>query len=160
MLNKQHSRCCPTPNAYISLTVHVQWCNMRFRSSPFSCPSEKLVCWRYSLCFLLAIWQHLYWKAQNCWARVYTVPPCSRAHFCTQLQFRWSNRPLFMCLLAEFVVWTWLWACTFPNVWSDIEHVVWPYRQSRRSAVWSGARLQPSRARTRTGRGGRGRADA
>lgn len=40
----------------------------------FSCASDRPGWWRYSRRFLLAIWQHLYWNAHNCWARVYTIP--------------------------------------------------------------------------------------
>ena len=36
----------------------------------FSCRSER------HPNFLLAIWQHLFWRAQRCWARVYTPPLC------------------------------------------------------------------------------------
>lgn len=77
-----------------------------------------------SVCFLLAIWQHLYWKAQNCWAHVYTLPSAT-THTHTQLQFRWSNRPRFMWLLAEFEQHNHEHALS-PNVLSDwpIEHVV------------------------------------
>lgn len=97
----------------------------------------------HSLCFLLAIWQHLYWKALNCWAPCVHSPPTTHKHtrihthiLHTQLQCRWSNRPLFTCLLAEFGAWAWLWACTCTDVWSDtIKPVARMYRQSSRSAV-------------------------
>lgn len=99
------------------------------------------------LCFLLAIWQHLYWKAQNC--RVYTVPTPptpqhthsdTHTHTTHRLRHGHSNLPgaavqtsrlLFMCLLAEFEQ---CYECALtPNVISDIRGV---------SAVWRRARCR------------------
>lgn len=88
------------------------------------------------LCFLLAIWQHLYWKAQNCCTRVYTVPPyhthsdkhtytLRHAHSNLHTTAVQTSRLLFMCLLAEFEQY---YECALtPNVISDIRCV---------SAVW------------------------
>lgn len=128
------------PNTYISLVVYVQLCNICCRSSLFSCASERLVCWRYIvLCFMSAIWQHLYWKAQNCWAHVYTVPlpppPHTFAH-------SYSFADQTGCCLC--VYWQRVWIVNmimsvhFPQM-SDliIKHVAWTYRQSSRSAVLS-----------------------
>lgn len=95
----------------------------------------------HSLCFLLAIWQHLYWKALNCWAPCVHSPPTTHKHththiLHTQLQCRWSNRLLFTCLLAEFGVWAWLWACTCTVASSDTSKAVARmYGQSGRPAV-------------------------
>lgn len=37
-------------DTYIALTLNVQYCNICCTPSLFSCPSERLVCWRYIVC--------------------------------------------------------------------------------------------------------------
>lgn len=135
-----------TANANITCTAYFQKCNICCTLSLFSCPSERPVCWRYIVC--VSCWPSDSTSIEKHWTagpRVYTVPlPHTRTHthttriLHTQLQCRWSNRPLFTCLLllAEFGVWAWLWACTCTDVRSDtIKPVARMCGQSGRSAV-------------------------
>lgn len=103
-------------DTYIALTLNVQYCNI-CTPSLFSCPSERLVCWRYIVC--VSCWPSDSTSIEKhrtagpvCTQSPYHTHTHTHTQICTQLQFRWSNKPLFMCLLAEFGVWAWLWACT------------------------------------------------
>lgn len=80
------------------------------------------------LCFLLAVWQHLYWKAQNCWTRVYTVPPLpytlrqTHKHAHTRTRTLICTQPQFKQAIFCLSVIGWVWAMLRGGTKCDISY--------------------------------------